>query len=69
MAISTALYSSRSEEWATPPDFFASLHSEFRFTPDPCATDQNAKCQNFYTKADNGLSKDWGQQIVFCNPP
>lgn len=69
MAIHPALYSSRSEEWATPPDFFASLHSEFGFTLDPCANDQNAKCQKFYTKADNGLSKDWGQNIVFCNPP
>ena len=69
MTISAALYSSRSEEWATPPDFFASLHAEFDFTLDPCATAQNAKCNLFYTKTENGLSKDWGEHIVFCNPP
>lgn len=69
MAISTALYSSRSEEWATPPAFFAQLHAEFGFTLDPCATKRNAKCPTFFTKAENGLDQDWGQHIVFCNPP
>ena len=69
MAISSALYSSRSEEWATPPHFFATLDAEFGFTLDPCATNRNAKCQTFYTKAENGLLKDWGTHTVFCNPP
>lgn len=69
MTISFALYSSRSEEWATPPNFFASLDAEFGFTLDPCATRQNTKCRNFYTKADNGLAHDWRRHIVFCNPP
>ena len=69
MTISSALYYSRSEEWATPPNFFASLDAEFGFTLDPCATRQNAKCRNFYTKADNGLAHDWRRHIVFCNPP
>lgn len=32
MIINSALYSSRSEEWATPPNFFASLDAEFGFT-------------------------------------
>ncbi len=69
MAISTALYSSRSEEWATPPDFFEALDEEFGFTLDPCATRDNAKCALYYTKAHNGLSMDWGTHTVFCNPP
>jgi phage N-6-adenine-methyltransferase len=69
MTISHVLYSSRSEEWATPADFFAALAGEFDFTLDPCATRQNAKCRHYYTKADNGLVQDWGQHVVFCNPP
>ncbi|MCO5792816.1 MAG: adenine methyltransferase [Blastomonas sp.] len=69
MAINSALYSSRSEEWSTPPAFFADLHAEFSFTLDPCSTRQNAKCPTFYTKAENGLSQDWGTHSVFCNPP
>ena len=69
MSISPVLYSSRSEEWATPVDFFSALDDEFGFTLDPCATRQNAKCRRYYTKADNGLVQDWGQRTVFCNPP
>jgi len=69
MTINPALYSSRSEEWATPADFFAELDAEFGFTLDPCATRQNAKCRRHFTKADNGLAQDWGQHTVFCNPP
>ena len=69
MAIASALYSSRTEEWPTPQSFFAELHREFSFTLDPCATHQNAKCANYFTKAEDGLMQDWGSHIVFCNPP
>lgn len=53
-------YSSKTDEWATPQDFFDQLNKEFHFTLDPCANDQNHKCKKFYTKEQNGLSKDWG---------
>ena len=62
-------YASNSNEWATPPELFAKLDKEFHFTLDPCATQDNAKCQKFYTKADDGLSKSWAGEIVFMNPP
>jgi hypothetical protein len=45
--IHESLYSSRSEEWSTPPDFFQLLDEEFAFTLDACATAANAKCENF----------------------
>jgi site-specific DNA-methyltransferase (adenine-specific) len=64
-----ALLSSNSEEWATPPAFFAALDAEFHFTLDPCATRKNAKCSRFYTIEDDGLTQNWGGQRVFCNPP
>lgn len=64
-----ALLSSATEEWATPQDFFDILNDEFHFTLDPCSTDVNAKCVKHYTKADDGLSKDWTGETVFCNPP
>ncbi len=69
MAIHESLYSSRSEEWPTPQDFYDVLHKEFNFTLDPCATVENAKCGTFFTKEDNGILQDWGQNVVFCNPP
>ena len=64
-----ALFSSATEEWATPQNVFDALNAEFHFTLDPCSTDDNAKCAKHYTKADDGLSKDWTGERVFCNPP
>ena len=63
------MFSSSTDLWATPQSFFDQLNNEFRFTLDPCATAENAKCHSFYTKEDDGLKQDWGGQIVFCNPP
>jgi phage N-6-adenine-methyltransferase len=62
-------FSSKTNEWATPQDFFDKLNREFNFTLDPCATKENAKCSKFYTESDDGLSKSWDNEIVFCNPP
>ncbi|ACL06292.1 DNA N-6-adenine-methyltransferase [Desulfatibacillum aliphaticivorans] len=56
-------------EWATPQDLFDSLNKEFHFTLDPCCTIENAKCERFYTKAEDGLSQDWTGETVFMNPP
>lgn len=67
--IHPALYSSRSEEWPTPADFFATLDAEFGFTLDPCTSAEAAKCTKFYTKEQDGLAQDWGRATVFCNPP
>jgi phage N-6-adenine-methyltransferase len=56
-------------EWATPPELFSELDSEFRFNLDPCATDRSAKCRRFFTESDDGLSQNWGKSRVFLNPP
>lgn len=62
-------FSSKTEEWYTPQDFFDALDVEFAFTLDPCATKENTKCTKFYTQEEDGLSKDWSGERVFCNPP
>ncbi|MFI8612239.1 DNA N-6-adenine-methyltransferase [Staphylococcus capitis] len=62
-------YSSKSNEWATPQKLFDELNEEFNFTLDPCATDENAKCNKHFTIEDDGLSKDWSKDVVFMNPP
>jgi len=64
-----ALYSSVSDEWPTPRDFFAKLNRRFRFTLDPCATPENAVVPSYFTKEQDGLAQDWGAHRVFCNPP
>ena len=61
--------SSNSNEWETPQDLFDELDAEFHFTLDPCATKENAKCERFYTKKDDGIFQSWEDEIVFMNPP
>jgi len=63
------MFSSKSDEWETPQDLFDELNKEFNFTLDPCATNENHKCLKYYTKEDDGLSKDWFEETVFVNPP
>lgn len=60
-------FSSKTNEWATPQDFFDTLDKEFRFNLDPCANAKNAKCKLYYSSG--GLEKSWNNYRVFCNPP
>jgi phage N-6-adenine-methyltransferase len=63
------LFSSASDEWATPQKLFDELNAEFEFTLDSCATSENAKCKKFYTINDDGLKQSWDGERVFVNPP
>ena len=38
------MFSSKSNEWETPQDFYNSLNLKHGFTLDPCATAESAKC-------------------------
>ncbi len=55
--------------WGTPQPLFDALDAIFHFTIDVAASNENAKYKRFYTKEDNGLSKSWAGESVFCNPP
>ena len=63
------VWSSDTDEWATPDDLFNRLNSEFRFNLDACATSDNTKCDDFFTKEQNGLIQSWAGRRVWCNPP
>lgn len=63
------LWSSESNDWATPQWFYDKLNEEFGFTLDPCADDHNHKCDKYYTEADDGLAQSWAGERVWCNPP
>ena len=67
--MNSVLFSSQSDEWATPQEVFDCLDEEFNFNLDPCATKNNHKCGKWYSREDDGLSKSWGGYRVFCNPP
>lgn len=65
----SALFSSKSDEWATPQELYDKLDAEFDFNLDPCASDINHKCDTYYTAEIDGLQQKWGGYRVFCNPP
>jgi phage N-6-adenine-methyltransferase len=62
-------YNGNGRNWRTPPEVFEPLNAEFKFTLDPCATAESARCAAYFTEADNGLALDWGVNHVFMNPP
>lgn len=55
-----AVFSRKSDEWETPQYLFDKLDAEFKFTLDACASEENHKCVWYYTKAEDGLSQNWG---------
>lgn len=63
------MFSSKTDQWSTPQDFFDKLNQEFCFSLDPCADETNHKCKKYFTEQDNGLLQDWTNETVFCNPP
>lgn len=62
------MFSSKSDQWATPQDFFDKLNEEFCFTLDPCADTGNHKTENFFTMEEDGLTKDWGGAARILQP-
>lgn len=62
------MFSSKTDLWSTPQDFFDRLNAVFRFETDVCALPGNAKCPRYFTPETDGLAQDW---IGTCwmNPP
>ena len=63
------MFSSASEEWATPQAFFDAQNFIYNFTLDVCASATNAKCARYYTPADDGLKQSWAGERCWMNPP
>jgi hypothetical protein len=63
-------FSSESDNWATPTEYFERLSKLFNFTLDPCASAENAKCERFFDSSIDGLSQSWKTEgAVYVNPP
>lgn len=65
------MFSSKTDDWETPQDFFDALDAEFNFQLDVCASNANAKCDKYFSKDENGLAQKWITEggSVWCNPP
>ena len=62
------MFSSKTDLWETPQALFDELNREFGFQTDVCALPENAKCDEFYTQEQDGLSQQW-TGVCWCNPP
>lgn len=68
MTVSDVHYKTGTTGWGTPQDFFDNLNDIFEFELDVCASPENAKCENFFTEEQDGLSQEW-KGVCWCNPP
>ena len=62
------MFSSATNEWATPQEFFDKLNKIYNFTLDPCCTKETAKCSTFFTEKEDGLSQSWRGHQVSIKP-
>lgn len=68
----TTYLSTGENEHPTPDYLFNGIKNllnieDYNF--DLCATKDNAKCENFWSKEDDSLTKEWSSLINWCNPP
>lgn len=61
-------FSSKTDLWATPQDFFDKYNAIYGFELDVCANADNAKCKRYFSQEDNGLIQEW-QGVCWMNPP
>jgi site-specific DNA-methyltransferase (adenine-specific) len=62
-------FSSHRQDWATPHEVFQYLDQRYGpFELDAAASPENAKCEQYWTEADDALTKPWAGR-VFANPP
>ena len=66
--INKGLFTSNTNEWSTPQSLFDALDHEFNFDLDPCANEQNHKCDRYFTRADDGLKQNWGGVLRVLQP-
>ena len=62
------LFSSKSDLWETPQEFFDNLNAIYHFETDVCALPENAKCKRFFSPEMDGLKQEWTGRC-WCNPP
>lgn len=62
------MYSSATDNWATPQSTFDELNKEFNFELDVCASKENSKVAKYFTREDDGLKQNWGGGNVLVQP-
>ncbi|PGM47390.1 DNA N-6-adenine-methyltransferase [Bacillus thuringiensis] len=66
--LNSGMFTSNTDLWYTPIDFFNKLNDEFSFEIDVCALPENAKCDKYFTPEMDGLKQEW-KGVCWMNPP
>lgn len=66
--LNNAMFTSNTDLWSTPQEFFDSINAVYHFDTDVCALPENAKCKHFFTPAQDGLQQEWCG-TCWMNPP
>lgn len=63
---SEIMFSSKSDEYSTPSDFYNHLDNLFEFVFDLACSKENCKTADGFTKEENALDQDWFQITEDC---
>jgi phage N-6-adenine-methyltransferase len=64
-----AKFDSKRQDWETPDEIFNPLQKEFGMVLDVCATQENTKCDYYFSIEEDGLKQDWSNLCCWMNPP
>lgn len=68
MRINKGMFTSTTDMWETPQDFFDNWDRIYNFELDVCATPENAKCARYFTPEQDALQQEWNG-VCWMNPP
>lgn len=68
MALFDGKFDSAKQDWTTPNNLFSKLNTIFNFNFDLAASEENKKCNDYYSETDDALSKTWKGRC-WLNPP
>ena len=61
-------FESKNQSYETPDNLFNRINNIFNFTRDVCASEENKKCENFWSEENSCLDKKW-DGVNWMNPP
>lgn len=70
MAKFTGKFESAKQDWETPIGLFNTINDRFKFTFDLAASKENSKCNKFFSREEDSISRSWsGLGCCWLNPP
>jgi len=62
-------FTSKSQTWNTPKDFFDKLDAVWGFEVDTACLEESALCKEYFTPETDGLNSSWNNKVCWNNPP